>query len=242
MRRSENKLRQPAQSEKELLKHEADRGPSHTEAWRVLRIQSEIVDGVEQLREVGRAVSLFGSARTAPEHPMYLAAVATGELLSKNGFACITGGGPGIMEAVNKGCQGKGSPSVGLNIELPFEQHPNPYLDISLEFRYFFARKLMFVKYAFAFVMFPGGFGTFDEMFEVATLVQTQKIDRFPLILYGKEFWAPFKEWMAKSLLPSGYISAGDEDLFHVVDSPQEVLELIQGYAKKAGLHERNHP
>src|SRR6185369_6161665 len=160
MKRSVNKLRPSGQSEKDLLRHEKHRPSSDMESWRVLRISSEIVDGIESLRELGPAVTLFGSARTRPDSPLYKQAEEVGSLLSKAGYAVITGGGPGIMEAVNKGAQPFNGPSVGLNIELPFEQHANPYLDISLEYRYFFVRKMMFVKFAFAFVMFPGGFGT----------------------------------------------------------------------------------
>jgi uncharacterized protein (TIGR00730 family) len=193
------------------------------------------VDGIENLRELGPSVTLFGSARTLPGSALYKQAEETGRLLSKAGYGCITGGGPGIMEAVNKGCRGQKGASVGLNIELPFEQRPNPHQDVSLEFRYFFVRKMMFVKYAFAFVMFPGGFGTFDELFEVVTLVQTGKIERFPLLLYGKAFWTPVLQWMRSTLLDHGYISSVDPDLFKVVDSPKEVLAQVQKFAKKAG-------
>jgi uncharacterized protein (TIGR00730 family) len=236
MKRSVNQLKPSGQAEKEFLKHERDRPVSNVEAWRVLRIQSEIVDGIENLRELGPAISLFGSARTPPGHPLYQAAEKTGEILSKAGYACITGGGPGIMEAVNKGAKSGGSPSVGLNIELPFEQKPNPHLDVSLEYRYFFVRKMMFVKYAFAFVMFPGGFGTFDELFEVATLVQTGKIERFPLLLFGKDFWSPVMDWTKSALLDGGYISAEDPELFKIVDSPEEVLAEVESHAKKLGM------
>jgi uncharacterized protein (TIGR00730 family) len=235
MKRAINQLRPAGEAEKDFLRHEKDRPVSNVESWRVLRIQSEIVDGIEGLRELGPAVSLFGSSRTKPENPYYQQAMKTGELLSRAGFACITGGGPGIMEAVNQGAQGKGSPSVGLNIELPFEQHANPYLDISMEFRYFFVRKMMFVKYALAFIMFPGGFGTFDELFEVATLVQTGKVERFPLLLYGKEFWSPVMDWTRSTLLDSGYISPEDPGLFAIVDSPEEALQRIQEFVRSNG-------
>ena len=196
MKRVVNKLRPSAHAEKELLKHEADRSPMYSESWRVLRIQSEIVDGFENLRDLGPAVSVFGSARTKPNRPEYKTAEALGKKLAQAGYAVITGGGPGIMEAVNKGAYKSGAPSVGLNIELPFEQKPNPYQDLNLENRYFFVRKLNFVKYSFAFIYFPGGFGTFDELFEVATLVQTNKIEPFPLILVGSHYWRPFLAWM----------------------------------------------
>jgi uncharacterized protein (TIGR00730 family) len=236
MKRSVNKLRPSGQSEKEFLRHEKNRPVSNVEAWRVLRIQSEIVDGIESLRELGPAVTLFGSARTKPGTPLYEQATKVGEVLSKAGYACITGGGPGIMEAVNRGAKPQAGASVGLNIELPFEQHANEHLDVSLEFRYFFVRKMMFVKYAFAFVMFPGGFGTFDELFEVVTLVQTGKIERFPLLLYSREFWGPVMEWTKNTLLDGGYISPEDPDLFKIVDSPEEVLREVEAHARKAGM------
>jgi uncharacterized protein (TIGR00730 family) len=240
MRRAINNLKPGAHAEKELLRHEAQRPQMHSESWRVLRIQSEVVDGFEALRELGPAVSIFGSARTPEEHVMYKAARESGRLLSAAGFAVVTGGGPGIMEAANRGAYKAGSPSVGLNIELPFEQHPNPYQDISLENRYFFVRKLNFVKFSFAFVYFPGGFGTFDEFFEVATLVQTGKIEPFPLILVGKAFWGPWMEWMKKHLVGENYVAAGDPNLFRIVDSPAEVLALVKKAAKAQGIKPRN--
>ena len=202
----------------------------------MLRIQSEIVNGFETLRDLGPAVTIFGSARTDPKHKEYQRAEATGRLLSQAGFAVISGGGPGIMEAANKGAFGAGSTSVGLNIELPFEQQPNGYQNISLENRYFFIRKLNFVKYSFAFVYFPGGFGTFDELFEVATLVQTGRIERAPLILVGKKFWQPIKEWMCAALLDNGLISPGDPDLLQVVDDPKDVLKIVRAAAKARKL------
>ena len=229
-------LPEHAHTEKALLRHEADRSPMHSESWRVLRIQSEVVEGFESLRDLGPAVSVFGSARTSPEHPFYKKAQETGRLLSKAGFGVITGGGPGIMEAVNRGAHKAGSPSVGLNIELPFEQHANPYQSISLTNRYFFVRKLNFVKFALAYVYFPGGFGTFDELFEVATLVQTGKIEPFPLILVGREFWTPFVEWMKNHLLAQNYISPDDPSLFIIVDKPEEVVALVKQAAKQAGI------
>ena len=227
MRRAINNLRPSGQAEKELLKHEEHRAPMHSESWRVLRIQSEIVDGFENLRDLGPAVTIYGSARTKPDHPDYKKAEKLGKLVAKQGIAVITGGGPGIMEAANKGAFRNGAPSVGLNIELPFEQHPNPYQDISLENRYFFVRKLNFVKFAFAFVYFPGGFGTFDELFEVATLVQTGKIERLSMILVGKKFWGPVVGWMETQLLDAGLISPEDPKLLQVVDTAEEALALI---------------
>ena len=239
MKRSINKLRPNASAEKELLKHEQDREPMHSESWRVLRIQSEIVDGFENLRDLGPAVSIFGSARTTPDKQPYKTAEKLGKLLSQAGYAVITGGGPGIMEAVNKGAFKQGSPSVGLNIELPFEQHPNPYQDVNLENRYFFVRKLNFVKYSFAFIYFPGGFGTFDELFEVVTLVQTEKIDPFPMILVGKKFWKPFLTWLENHVLADGYISKNDPQLFRVVDTAEEAAKLVKEAAAQAGLSPR---
>lgn len=236
MKRSLNRLQLSGQSEKEFLRHEKDRPVSNVESWRVLRIQSELVDGIENLRELGPAVTLFGSARTKPGSPLYEQASQVGKVLAQAGFACVTGGGPGIMEAVNKGAKGQKGMSVGLNIELPFEQHANEFLDISLEFRYFFVRKMMFVKYAFAFVMFPGGFGTFDELFEVVTLVQTGKIERAPLLLYGKSFWEPVMDWAKSTLLDQGYISPEDPELFTIVDSPAEVLKQVKSWAKKMDM------
>jgi hypothetical protein len=244
MKRVVNKLRPKAHDEKELLKlesfhvlrHEQDRRPMHNETWRVMRIQAEIVDGFENLRDLGPAVSVFGSARTKPERKEYKTAEAVGRKLAEAGFAVITGGGPGIMEAVNKGAYGHGAPSIGLNIELPFEQKPNPFQDISLENRYFFVRKLNFVKYSFAFVYFPGGFGTFDELFEVATLVQTTRIDPFPLILVGSHFWKPFVAWVREAMICDGYISPGDPDLFRIVDTAEEAVKLVRQAAAKAGV------
>jgi uncharacterized protein (TIGR00730 family) len=236
MKKAVNKLRPSGAAEKELLKHEADRRPMFSESWRVLRIQSEVVDGFENLRDLGPAVSVFGSARTAPKDRDYKLAQETGRLLSQAGFAVITGGGPGIMEAANRGAHGAGSPSVGLNIELPFEQSANPFQDISLENRYFFVRKLNFVKYSFAFVYFPGGFGTFDELFEVVTLVQTEKIERAPVILVGSWFWKPVLRWMRAALLDKGLISPEDPDLLTIVDKPADVLKLVRASAKEKGL------
>lgn len=223
-------------ADKDLLKHEDNRNPMHSESWRVLRIQAEVVDGFEHLRDLGPAVSVFGSARTPSDRVEYKTAETLGRKLAQAGFAVITGGGPGIMEAVNKGAYGNGAPSVGLNIELPFEQKPNPYQDLNLENRYFFVRKLNFVKYSFAFVYFPGGFGTFDELFEVATLVQTRKIEPFPLILVGSHFWNPFLDWMKVQMVGSGYVSATDPSNFRVVDSAEDALKLVKQAAAQIGI------
>ncbi len=206
------------------------RGPSdwvHTDPWRVLRIQTEFVEGFGLLAELPRAVSVFGSARTPRDAPEYAMARQLGGALADAGWAVITGGGPGIMEATNRGASEAGGLSVGLGIELPFEQSLNEWVDLGLEFRYFFARKTMFVKYAQAFVILPGGFGTMDELFEALTLVQTRKVNAFPVILLGSQFWAPLLAWLRSSLLPLGLISPGDLDLFHVTDDVADAVQRI---------------
>jgi uncharacterized protein (TIGR00730 family) len=193
---------------------------------------AEFVEGFEVMAPVGRAVSIFGSARVKPGDPFYKAAVETSRLLAKEDFAVITGGGPGIMEAGNKGAYEAGGTSIGLNISLPQEQEANRYQSISLDFHYFYARKVMFVKYASAFVCFPGGFGTLDEFFETVTLVQTLKIDAFPIVLYGSKFWTGLKQWMREQLIPR-YIDAEDVDIFRIVDSPRDVVKLVKQGVKK---------
>ncbi len=211
------------------------RGPSdwvHTDPWRVLRIQSEFVEGFGLLAELPRAVSVFGSARTPRDHPEYAAAQAIGSALARAGFAVITGGGPGSMEAVNRGASEAGGVSVGLGIELPFEQQLNNWVDVGLNFRYFFARKTMFVKYAQAFVIMPGGFGTLDELFESLTLVQTRKVTRFPVILYGTAYWAGLFDWIRGSALASGKIHASDIDLLMLTDDVDEIVGRITESAR----------
>ena len=206
------------------------RGPAdwvHADPWRVLRIQAEFVEGFGLLAELPKAVSVFGSARTKPDSPEYKLAVDIGARLHEAGYATITGGGPGIMEAANRGCDESGGLSVGLGIELPFEQKLNDYVDIGIEFRYFFVRKTLFVKYSQAFVVLPGGFGTLDELFEAITLVQTRKITRFPIVLVGTEFWGGLLDWIKTSMLPSGKISAQDLDLVQVTDDPEEAVRII---------------
>lgn len=198
-----------------------------SETWRIFRIQAELVDGFETLQDLGPAVSIFGSSRLRPDSMYYQAAVDVAKKLSKMGFPVITGGGPGIMEGANKGCFEGESHSVGLNIALPTEQHPNHYQNISLTFRYFFVRKLMFVKYAMAYVIFPGGFGTLDELFESLTLVQTHKIRRFPVILYGAEYWEGMARWIKDTMLKSGCIAEEDMELFSILDDTDEVVEVI---------------
>jgi uncharacterized protein (TIGR00730 family) len=213
------------------------RGPTdwvHTDPWRVLRIQSEFVEGFGLLAELPRAVSVFGSARTRPDHPHYEAGVRIGAALARAGYAVITGGGPGAMEAANRGASEAGGLSVGLGIELPFEQELNEWVDVGISFRYFFVRKTMFVKYAQAFVILPGGFGTLDELFEALTLVQTRKVTRFPVVLFGTQYWSGLVDWIRGSLLESGTISARDLDLFTVTDDVDEVLRLIRA-AEAAG-------
>jgi uncharacterized protein (TIGR00730 family) len=206
------------------------RGPTdwvHTDPWRVLRIQSEFVEGFGLLAELGRAVSVFGSARTPTDHPEYTAGRELGAALAKAGYAVITGGGPGAMEAVNRGASESGGKSVGLGIELPFEQSLNNWVDLGINFRYFFARKTMFVKYAQAFVIMPGGFGTLDELFEALTLVQTRKVTRFPVILFGEQYWSGLVDWIRNTVLPDGKIGAADLDLVHVTSSVDEVMSII---------------
>jgi uncharacterized protein (TIGR00730 family) len=216
------------------------RGPSdwvHTDPWRVLRIQSEFVEGFGLLAELPRAVSVFGSARTPRDHPHYAAGVAIGAALAQAGYAVITGGGPGAMEAANRGASEAGGLSVGLGIELPFEQDLNEWVDVGIAFRYFFVRKTMFVKYAQAFVILPGGFGTLDELFEALTLVQTRKVTRFPVILFGSDYWAGLLSWIRTTLAGTGTINAADLDLITVTDDVGEVLSVIQAAdaARRAG-------
>ena len=200
---------------------------THTDPWRVFRIMGEFVEGFDELATLTRGVSIFGSARSKPTDPDYDAAMETAALLAAEGFAVITGGGPGIMEAANRGAFEAGGLSIGCNIELPFEQRPNDYQTRSLKFKYFFVRKMMFVKYSLAFIIFPGGFGTFDELFEALTLIQTRKIRNFPVILFGTHYWSGLLEWFKDVVLPGGKISEADFSIFHVTDSPQEVIEIM---------------
>ncbi|MBY6312196.1 MULTISPECIES: TIGR00730 family Rossman fold protein [Nocardiaceae] len=207
-----------------------NRGPSdwvHTDPWRVLRIQSEFVEGFGALAELPRAVTVFGSARTPSESPVYESGVRLGAALAEAGYAVVTGGGPGAMEAANKGACEAGGLSVGLGIELPFEQSLNPWVDLGVNFRYFFVRKTMFVKYSQAFVCLPGGFGTLDEMFEALTLVQTRKITRFPIILFGTEFWGGLLEWITTTLVEAGTVSESDVALIRCTDDVDEVVRWI---------------
>ncbi|MEW1864897.1 TIGR00730 family Rossman fold protein [Streptomyces sp. NBC_00669] len=199
----------------------------HSDPWRVLRIQSEFVEGFGALAELGSAVSVFGSARTPVDSREYDAGVRIGRALAEAGFAVITGGGPGAMEAANKGALEAGGVSVGLGIELPFEQGLNPYVDIGVNFRYFFVRKTMFVKYARGFVVLPGGFGTLDELFEALTLVQTKKVTRFPIVLFGTEYWGGLVSWVRQTLVAEGKASPADLELFHVTDDVDDAVERV---------------
>ncbi len=198
-----------------------------SDTWRVFRIMAELVEGFEALNNIGPAVTVFGSARLKPGSPYYNKCLKVSEHLAKDGFAVISGGGPGIMEAANKGAQNANGTSIGLNIELPMEQTSNNFQDVHVDFRYFFVRKLMFVKYAVAYVIFPGGFGTMDELFEALTLIQTKKIRSFPVVLVGKDYWQGMIDWMKNSLLDMGAINAEDIDLMHIVDEPEEVCAII---------------
>jgi uncharacterized protein (TIGR00730 family) len=206
------------------------RGPSewvHTDPWRVLRIQAEFVEGFGALAELGPAVSVFGSARTRPEDPSYAVAEEAGRKLAEAGFAVITGGGPGVMEAANKGASEAGGVSVGLGIELPFESGLNAWVDVGINFRYFFARKTMFVKYAQGFVVLPGGLGTFDELFEALTLVQTQKVTSFPVALLGVDYWQGMINWLRDTVLADGKISESDLDMMILTDDVDEAVRLM---------------
>ncbi|WP_018655688.1 TIGR00730 family Rossman fold protein [Actinomadura flavalba] len=225
-------------TDQRLLDH---RGPGdwvHADPWRVLRIQAEFVEGFGLLAELPRAVSVFGSARTSPDSEEYALGVDIGARLHDAGYAVITGGGPGIMEAANKGAHESGGLSVGLGIELPFEQGMNKYVDIGLEFRYFFVRKTVFVKYSQAFVVLPGGFGTLDELFEAITLVQTRKITRFPIVLMGIDYWSGLLDWMKKTMQVRGTISDHDLELIHLTDDPADALQYIVKAHEREGLRE----
>jgi uncharacterized protein (TIGR00730 family) len=206
----------------------ADASFLDTDAWRALRIQGEVIEGFDTLARLGVAVSIFGSARTAPDDPFYAQAELLAATLARKGITVITGGGPGIMEAANKGASEAGGVSVGLGIELPHEQHINPYCNIALNFRYFFARKLMFVKYAQAFVIFPGGYGTFDELFESLVLVQTGKIDHFPIILWGRDYWQPMIDWLSGVVLEHEMISPDDLGLVRITEDLDEAVAWIE--------------
>ncbi len=230
---------QPLISPSEPIPHEQVREEEHaferalhldftyTDPWRVFRIMSEFVNGFDVLAHIPPSVAIFGSARTLPDDPMYVSAVETARLLAKAGFGIITGGGPGIMEAANKGAQEGGNLSIGCNIELPFEQDHNPYLDVALDFRYFFVRKTMFVKYSNAFIIYPGGFGTMDELFEALTLIQTKKVSHFPVILSGSKYWEGLINWIRDTMLATEKISPEDLGLLQMSDEPEEICKLV---------------
>ena len=203
--------------------------------WRIFRIMAEFVDSFEILSRVGSAVTVFGSARMKPSNPYYKQTVELARMLARHNFAVITGGGPGIMEAANKGARQAKGRSVGLNIELPFEQKANRYANIPIHFHYFFSRKVCFVKYSIAFIFMPGGFGTLDEFFEVLTLVQTQRIPEYPMILFGRKHWEGLLKWMKEHLEGNGYISPGDLNLVTLTDDPQEAVDLILDYERRVG-------
>ncbi|GAA0909654.1 TIGR00730 family Rossman fold protein [Pseudonocardia zijingensis] len=219
---------EPTTTDQRLLD---SRGPSdwvHTDPWRVMRIQAEFVEGFGMLAELPRAVTVFGSARTPRDHPEYAQGRALGTALAEAGFAVITGGGPGVMEAANKGCSDAGGLSVGLGIELPFEQGLNDWVDLGINFRYFFARKTMFVKYSQAFVCLPGGFGTLDELFEALTLVQTKKVTKFPVVLLGSEYWGGLYDWIATTVLGAGKVGEKDLALLHLTDDVDDAVKIVQ--------------
>jgi uncharacterized protein (TIGR00730 family) len=207
---------------------------TQTDPWRVMRIMSEFIEGFDVLADIQKGVTIFGSARTGPDDPMYQASEETARLLAQEGFAILTGAGPGIMEAANKGARAGGSRSIGCNIELPFEQGANPFVDTLINFRYFMVRKTMFIKYSNAFIIFPGGFGTLDETFEALTLIQTGKIYHFPVILFGRHYWAGLVRWLHSRVLGERKISAGDLDLMLLTDDPREAADaVIEAYASQ---------
>lgn len=229
-----------SQDEYRFLEGPRDRG---FELWRALRIFFEVIRGLRGLHFVGPCVTVFGSARFPPAHRYYKLARELGAQLGKAGFTVMTGGGPGVMEAANRGARDAGTPSVGCNIKLPLEQEPNPYLDKFIEFRYFFVRKMMLVKYSYAFVAMPGGFGTLDEVFETATLIQTGKIDEFPIVLMGEDYWRPLIKFMEDTMVRAGTIDQRDVNRLLITDSPEEAVEAIAGTAvDRFGLKYRQRP
>jgi uncharacterized protein (TIGR00730 family) len=234
-------VRAPQQmtADRQLLAYEPpDTTFTQTDPWRVLRIMGEYVEGFDKLATVSRGVTIFGSARTSPRDPLYKSAVETGRLLAEAGFTVMTGGGPGIMEAGNKGAKLGGGRSIGCNIELPFEQHANPYIDEVINFRYFAVRKTMLVKYSQAFIIFPGGFGTLDELFEALTLIQTGKIRNFPVVLFGTKFWSGLIKWLRLCVAENGKIALSDLDLMVITDDPHEAVQaVLTAAAAEHGMH-----
>jgi uncharacterized protein (TIGR00730 family) len=225
-----------ALEDRKLLDRPSREETLQSDSWRVLRITSEIVAGFDHLADVYPAVSIFGSARTKQSNKYYEAAVRTAELIGKAGFAIISGGGPGIMEAANRGAQKASAVSIGCNIELPFEQRINEFVDRAMTFRYFFVRKLMFVKYSEAFIIFPGGFGTLDELLEALTLIQTKKITNFPVILFGSDYWGGLIQWLRDKVLTANNISQEDVDSIRLVDDPEQVRDIVLAFHEKALL------
>src|SRR5215510_1041258 len=227
----------PITEDEKLLQPGTSRGDfRQTDTWRVMRIMGEFIEGFDNLATIDKGVTIFGSARTHPDDPQYQAAQEVSRLLAEAGFAIMTGAGPGIMEAANKGAKLAGGRSVGCNIELPFEQGANPYVDTLVNFRYFFVRKTMFIKYSVAFIIFPGGFGTLDELFEALTLIQTGKIYQFPVILFGRHYWAGLVRWLQTRVLGEGKISGGDIDLMLLTDDPAEAAAaVVSAYEAQLG-------
>ncbi len=203
------------------------------ESWRLFKIMGEFVEGIDALHKLGPAVSIFGSARTTPDHPYYKKAYELAALFARNDFSVITGGGPGIMEAANKGATDEKADSIGLNIFLPFEQNPNPFATTQIEFKYFFVRKVMFLKYAQAFIIMPGGFGTLDELFETITLIQTKRIRKMPIILVCTEYWEGLVDWIKQRLLADQMISEADMSLFHMLDDPEEIVRIVTTFKQQ---------
>jgi hypothetical protein len=241
LRRIDDAIRDfvPMTEDQKLLQRHTDPADfTRTDPWRVMRIMGEFIEGFDALAHVTKGVTIFGSARTHPSEPQYEAAKETARLLAEAGFAVITGGGPGIMEAANHGAKVGGGLSIGCNIELPFEQGANPYVDTLINFRYFFVRKTMFIKYSDAFIIFPGGFGTLDEAFEALTLIQTGKIYQFPVVFFGRHYWAGFIRWLQTRVLTEGKISPGDMDLIIVTDDPAEAANVVI-QAQKSLNHQR---
>jgi uncharacterized protein (TIGR00730 family) len=226
--------RREALEDRKLLDRPSREETLQSDSWRVLRITSEFVAGFDHLADVYPAVSIFGSARTKPSNKYYQAAVRTAELIGKAGFAIISGGGPGIMEAANKGARKAGALSIGCNIELPFEQRINKFVDRAMTFRYFFVRKMMFVKYSEAFITFPGGFGTLDELMDALTLIQTKKITNFPMILFGTDYWGGLLQWLREKVLRANNIVQEDIDSIRLVDEPEQVRDIVVAYHEKA--------
>jgi uncharacterized protein (TIGR00730 family) len=224
----------PSTEDEKLLERRPTPEFLDTDPWRALRILAEFVEGFDAMAKVGPAVSVFGSARTQRDDPVYETARTIGRRLAESGYAVITGGGPGAMEAANLGCREGGGLSVGCNIELPHEQGMNPYVDLGVEFRYFFARKVMFVKYADGFIILPGGFGTLDELFEALTLIQTGKVRHFPVVLIGRAYWEGLIDWIRGSVLTGGAVVDSDLELLHITDDPDEAVAMVKAYAGRA--------